>query len=82
MCCSVFPDCGLERDGLELEDEVHCAPTGNIGPKRSQRGGCLVLKRIVGQQYRRNWLLYTAQREPRLPLGTRQKELEKGAEIW
>ncbi|KAI5860995.1 heterokaryon incompatibility protein-domain-containing protein [Durotheca rogersii] len=44
-----YPDCTLEDDGLELGDGVYCAPILEAGLQQ----GCLVLKRLQGQEYRR-----------------------------
>lgn len=48
-----LPDCGLEDDGLQNRDEVHCAPIhGRVSGWRTYIG-CLVLKRLRDQEYRR-----------------------------
>lgn len=48
-----FPDCELEEDGLELGDEVHCAPIVERLSQNYSVRGCLVLKRLQNCDYRR-----------------------------
>lgn len=51
-----LPDCEMDDDGLEAGDEVHCAPIVEMVTKslpRLSRTGCLVLKRLKDQEYRR-----------------------------
>lgn len=48
-----FPDCRLEDDGLELGDEVHCAPILERLSRNYSVRGCLMLKRLQNHDYRR-----------------------------
>lgn len=49
-----LPDCGLPADDcLEIGDEVHFAPILETVSKEESKRGCLVLKRVQGQEYRR-----------------------------
>ncbi|KAL7619910.1 hypothetical protein AAE478_010457 [Parahypoxylon ruwenzoriense] len=46
-------DCRLEDDGLELGDEVYCVPIFEDLTEWHSDRGCLVLKQLQGQEYRR-----------------------------
>lgn len=46
-------DCALEDDGLKQGDAVYCAPILEDLSVTGSKRGCLVLKRLQGQTYRR-----------------------------
>lgn len=48
-----LPDCGMEDDGLEHGDQVYCAPLLERLCGWDSEIGCLVLKRLRCQAYRR-----------------------------
>lgn len=68
-----IPDCRLEDDGLELGDSVYCAPVlEDLGPCESQLG-CLVLRVLEGQQYRRVGFCVLGKKSSMFPHYTRQE---------
>lgn len=48
-----LPDCAPEDDGLKDGDAVHCAPMIEHLSVSGSKRGCIVLKRLHGQTYRR-----------------------------
>ncbi|KAJ2991966.1 hypothetical protein NUW58_g2330 [Xylaria curta] len=48
-----MPDCEMNDDGLKGGDKVYCAPIQEAVSEGASERGCLVLKRLEGQQYKR-----------------------------
>ncbi|KAI1113811.1 heterokaryon incompatibility protein-domain-containing protein [Nemania sp. NC0429] len=48
-----MPDCEMDDDGLKGGDKVYCAPIQEALSKEASQRGCLVLKHLKDQQYKR-----------------------------
>lgn len=59
-----LPDCGLEDDGLEDEDEVHCALILERWCGSKSEIGCLVVQRLRDQEYRRVGFCILVKKDP------------------
>lgn len=59
-----LPDCELRDDGLEHGDEVYCAPIVEHLTRIISEIGCLVLKRLRDQEYRRVGFCILAKETP------------------
>lgn len=68
-----IPDCRLEDDGLELGDSVCCAPILEDLTESESQLGCLILKVMRAQQYRRVGFCTLGKRNPYFAQYTRQQ---------
>lgn len=68
-----FPDCRLEDDGLELGDSVYCAPVLEDLKSCESQLGCLILRVVKGQQYRRVGFCILGKKNTKFAHYTRQE---------